>query len=329
MKIAGKIKKGSTWLLALTLMLPGMTASTVQAAVGIDTEAVCSVSFALDGNLEEEFSELKEIPVPVKLYRVADVDSSGVYTAIEGYGELGLEEVNDQTTAAEWEEMGKKASETVKTLEASPAAETVLENGAGSASDLATGMYLVEADTVLSPEYEYKFTPYLISLPNNYYASTEDDTWVYDVTTGLKPGKENRLGSLQINKKLSSYNATLGNASFVFQVEGEKDHEVVYSNVVSLVFDGTGSKNIVISDLPAGATFTVTEIYSGASYKPTEGTAASGSAEITAEETVEVSFDNTYNGQLNGGASVVNQFTVDKEGIWDWQAQADSSAHQN
>lgn len=329
MKNAGKIKKGSAWFLALALMLPGMLCSTAQAAVGINTETVCSVSFELDGEMENEFSELKELSVPVKLYKVAEVDVSGVYTALEGYGELGLENINDQTTAAEWEEMGRKASEAAKSLAVQPTAETQMQEGKGAIGNLKVGMYLVEADTVRSAEYEYKFTPYLLSLPNNYYGSTGDDTWVYDVTTGLKPGKENRLGSLQINKNLDAYNSTLGNASFVFQVEGEKDNEVVYSNVVSLVFNGPGTKSVVISDLPAGADFTVTEIYSGASYKPVEGTSTTGSAQIVAEQAVEVTFDNTYSGQLNGGASVVNQFTVSEEGIWDWQQQTDSSGNQN
>ena len=43
---------------------------------------------------------------------------------------------------------------------------------------------------------------------------------MYDVSTGLKPEQTPRLGSLTIQKTLTSYNATLGNAAFVFQVEG-------------------------------------------------------------------------------------------------------------
>lgn len=329
MKIAGKIKKARACFLALTLMLSGMICSTVQAAVGIETDRVCSVSFALDGDLEDEFSELKALPVPVKLYRVADVDVSGVYTALAGYEELGLENISDQTTAAEWEEMGKKASETTKALGIVPTAEGILENGTGKLEGLAAGMYLVEADTVLSAEYEYKFTPYLLSLPNNYYGSTGSDEWIYDVTTGLKPGKENRLGSLIIDKNLNSYNSTLGSTTFVFKIEGEKNYEIVYSNVVSMVFDGVGTKSVTINDLPAGARMIVTEVYSGASYQLT--TEPSQTVKIIAEgeegNPVHVVFGNEYNGKLNGGASVVNKF-VNDEGVWDWQQQADSTGEQ-
>lgn len=330
MKIAGKIKKGSAWLLALTFMLSGLICSTVQAAAGIETDRVCSVSFVLDGDIEEEFIELKSLPVSVKLYRVAEVDASGRYTALKGYEELGLDKISSETTAADWEVMGKKASETAKELQAEPDAENTLENGAGRIEGLAVGMYLVEADAIRSQEYEYKFTPYLLSLPNNYYSAGGSDEWVYDVTAGLKPGKEALLGSLVIDKTLSSYNSTLGPATFVFKVEAEKDHEILYSNVVSLVFDGTGTKSLTIDKLPAGAQVTVTEVYSGASYKLT--TEPSHTVTILTEgaegSPVHVSFGNAYNGQLNGGASVVNRFT-NEEGVWDWQPQTDSSADQN
>lgn len=330
MKIAGKIKKGSAWLLALTFMLSGMVGSTVQAASGIETDRVCSVSFVLDGDIEEEFIELKSLPVSVKLYRVAEVDVSGDYTALEGYEDLGLDGISSETTAADWEAMGKKASETVKALQAEPDAEGTLENGAGKIEGLAVGMYLVEADTIRSQEYEYKFTPYLLSLPNNYYSTDGNDEWVYDVTAGLKPGKESLLGSLVIDKTLNSYNTTLGPATFVFKVEAEKDHEILYSNVVSLVFDGTGTRSLTIDKLPAGAQVTVTEVYSGASYQLT--TESSHTVTILTEgaegSPVHVSFGNAYNGQLNGGASVVNRFT-NEEGVWDWQPQTDSSADQN
>ena len=136
MKIAGKIKKGSAWLLALTFMLSGMVGSTVQAASGIETDRGCSVSFVLDGDIEEEFIELKSLPVSVKLYRVAEVDVSGDYTALEGYEDLGLDGISSETTAADWEAMGKKASETVKALQAEPDAEGILENGAGKMEGL-------------------------------------------------------------------------------------------------------------------------------------------------------------------------------------------------
>ena len=52
--------------------------------------------------------------------------------------------------------------------------------------------------------------------------------------------------------------------------------------VVSLVFDGPGTKSVLVEDIPAGTVVTVTEVYSGASYELT--TEASQTTTIIAEE---------------------------------------------
>lgn len=325
MKSVRKIKKGSALILALILFLSGGILARVQAAVGIETDRMCSISFELDGDLEGEFGELNSLTVPVKLYQVASVKETGEYEALEGYEELKLESITSETTAAEWEEKAKTAAQIVADTEPEASVSGEIINGQGKVENISTGMYLVVADTVLSDTYEYSFTPYLISLPNNYFGSTGNDAWVYDVTTGLKPGREERLGSLVIDKTLETFNATLGNTTFVFQVEGVKDGEKVYSNVFSMVFDGTGTKSIIVEELPAGAQITVTEIYSGASYELTSE--PSKTVSIVADQEVHAAFSNDYNGKMNGGSSVVNHF-VNNEGVWDWQKQADSTGTQ-
>src|SRR5699024_12349884 len=75
-----------------------------------------------------------------------------------------------------------------------------------------------------SSDLTYAFTPYLVSLPNNYFYTTGQDEWVYDVTAGMKPQQTPRYGSLVIRKTLTSYNATLGSATFIFQVERSEEH---------------------------------------------------------------------------------------------------------
>lgn len=325
MKSVRTIKKGSALLLALVLFLSGGILAKVQAAVGIETDRMCSISFTLDGDLEGEFGELNSLTVPVKLYQVASVKDTGEYETLEGYEELKLESITSETTAAEWKEKAKTAAQIVADTKPEASVSGEIVNGQGKVEQIPTGMYLVAADTVLSDTYEYSFTPYLISLPNNYFGSTGNDAWVYDVTTGLKPGREERLGSLVIDKTLETYNATLGNATFVFQVEGVKDGEKVYSNVFSMVFDGAGTKSVVVEELPAGTQITVTEIYSGASYELTSE--PSKTVSIIADQEVHGAFSNAYNGQMNGGSSVVNHF-VNNEGVWDWQKEADSTGAQ-
>ena len=350
MKTKKRIKQGSAAALALVLAVPAVTYQNVQAAVGIDTDRSCSVEFQVDGT----FEELRTLDISVDLYKVAEVDSTGDYRVLEGFQGLGLDEIDSETTAQEWEQMAAQAADLIRDQETAPVKTAMLEDGAGIAEDLDTGMYLVEAGQAESAEYTYSFTPYLLSLPNNYYSASGNDGWVYDVTTGLKPEQEARYGSIQISKTLDIYQATLGEATFIFSVEavkpdGQGGTENVYSDVVSLVFDGPGTRSVEVGNLPAGAQVTVTEVYSGASYELT--TAASQTLTVTADgeegNPAAVSFANTYNGENNGGASVVNHFgytapeneavaqmeeaagAAQQAGTWRWTQHRDSTDMQD
>lgn len=325
MKIIKKMKKSSVWILILSLALSGAVLSEVKAARGVETDRKCSITLEVGGDLTGDFAELSQLSIPVNLYKVADISETGSYTAVKGYESLDFASVSSETTAAQWEQKAQMAQKIIEDEKKTLTDKGTIQNGKGKISDLSVGMYLVAAETTLSEEYEYKFTPYLLSLPNNYHGTTGNDDWVYDVTTGLKPGKEERLGSLIIDKTVTSFNETLGSATFVFQIEGVKDGEQVYSDVVSAVFDTAGTKSIRIDGIPAGTEVTVTEIYSGASYDlasaPSKTVVIKASDE---EEAVHVTFTNTYNNKLNGGASVVNHF-ANEEGVWTVEQQSDST----
>lgn len=269
------------------------------------------------------FEELLELKIDVDLYKVADVNVSGKYIAPEKganktstdlYGVLGtaLNNVSSKTTADEWLTMAESAMEKVENLEnPEPIKQTTLNKpntGDGMTIDkLSTGLYLVVAHQVESDQYIYSFTPYLVSLPgNNYGQDGANDDWIYDVEVSLKPSRENRFGDLEIIKALKAYNATLGGATCVFRIEAEKDG-IVYSDVKSIVFDAAGTKSITIAKkIPAGAVVTVTEVYSGASYKLISDPEKAQT--IIADQTVSVDFTNDYDDRLNGGTSVVNHF---------------------
>lgn len=323
-------KRGTA--LDLVLMFSTLILFQVQAAIRIDTERQCSVTFELDSS----YPELKALTIPVYLYQAADVNEYGEYQMREGFENLRLDTISSETTAQEWEEKAQEAANIVEKQQIVPAASGEIVNGTGRIEGLAVGMYLVSAESVQSSSSIYTFTPYLLSLPNNYYQDGLEDAWVYDVTVGLKPGQEDRYGNLEIDKTLISYNASLGEATFVFSIEAEKDGKIVYSDVVSVVFDGTGTKSIMIRNLPAGAKVTVTEVYSGASYELT--TEESQTVEITADSTAKAVFENEYNHQMNGGSSVVNHFEYTeseekfdsprREGRWDWEQQTDSTGMQ-
>lgn len=321
----GRVKASFAGALAFCLLLSGMALSDVNAANAIDTSAKCSVEF--HAPTEDGFGELNNLEIPVFLYKVADVDVSGKYSSLEAFQELGLEQVNSETTAKEWEEKAEKAYAVIAGNEdqadgeenhkIQPIPQTAsIKNGLGTATEIPVGMYLVVAETVQSPEYEYSFNPYLLALPNNYYYSNQTDDWVYDVKgASLKPEKKERYGSLVIDKTLKTYNATLGRATFVFQVEGKKTDGTAYSNVASIVFDQAGTASVRLDQIPAGMEVTVKEVYSGASYELDSNEEVT--AKIVADEEAHVGFSNEHNGKMNGGASVVNHFTKNEKEYWD------------
>lgn len=323
-----RIKQGGAIALAAALTFSAFALPDAHAALGVETDKECSVEVVA---AHDQFSELQNLPITVKLYKVADIAVTGAYKATEAFEAIDFSDVDADTVAADWEEKAKLAKEIVDAGEVAVDAEAVSEEGKAAFTALETGMYLIDAQPVDSDYNTYEFTPYLVSLPNNYYYGTGNDEWVYDLVEnnaiGLKPEKSDRYGDLIINKTLDVYNATNGGANFVFQVEATKtdvdteEVRVVYSNVVALAFDGTGTNSVKIEKIPAGADVVVTEIYSGANYELT--TDGEVTTIILADSEVEVDFSNTHNGGHNGGTGLVNTFTYN-DGEWTHSAAADS-----
>lgn len=349
-----RIKQASALVLAATLVFSAWILPKVSAAIGVETAEKCSVVITVP---EEGFQELSSLDIKVNLYKVAGIAVTGEYTATESLKDVSVPVVGEadkafheclaglssETEAAEWEAMAAALKEAIDTaapaVETSVTAEGVIQEGTVTidktvdGDNLTTGLYLVDAQQALSDYYQYDFTPYLISLPNNYYYTSGNDDWVYEnVAIGLKPEKTDRYGDLVINKFLDVYNETIGGATFVFQVEASKkdvdteETSVVYSNVVSMTFKNPGTDSITIEDIPAGAEVVVTEIYSGASYSLTSD--ASQKVTIIADEEegapVSASFSNTYDKRLNGGNGVVNSFAYE-DGVWTHSATEDST----
>lgn len=338
MTMKKRIKTAGALTLAAITVLSAAGLSSVYGALGVETDRECSLTFTLDGT---EFDEFRSMEIPVDVYKVADITEEAVYdtTNYTDFADLGLENVSSTTTAEEWAQMAEKAMETVEDedKEIEPTEKVKVTKPAGAAeftgeiNNLATGMYLVHAETVQTSEYTYDFTPYLVSLPNNYYSKEKpDDTWVYDVTTGMKPQQTQRYGDLEIVKDLTEYNASLKDALFVFQVEGTRNGKQVYSDVVSIKFDEAGKKSVLVEDLPAGTVVTVKEVYAGGSYSNTSGDTQTATIVAEGEDNspVSVSFTNTYDGRLVPGTGIVNHFE-NKDGEWSWEQQTDEPAIAN
>lgn len=320
-----RLKQGSTFLLAVALTFPLLTLPGAKAASAINTGQKCSIEFDISGNS----SELLSASIPVKLYKVASVDESGNYTATDAFSKLDLSSVsadNLDAAAATWAERAAEAKKLLK--DDTEPTTTTLTQGRGTATGLDTGLYLVDTPKVITPNYTYTFTPYLVSLPtNNYYSGNgASDDWIYDLTkeynsaVGLKPEQHVRYGNLVINKELVDHNATFGNnATFVFQIDITTLDKKKETRIEELTFSAAGSHSVTIEKIPAGSHVKVTEVYSGASYEL--ASAKSQETDIIAnpeKETevefrpAEVSFINKHDGRTNGGYGVKNNFKLDE-----------------
>lgn len=333
-----RLKQGSTFLLAVALTFPLLTLPGAKAASAINTGQKCSIEFDISGNS----SELLSVSIPVKLYKVASVDESGNYTGIGAFSKLDLSSVsadNLDAAAATWAERAAEAKKLLK--DDTEPTTTTLTQGRGTATGLDTGLYLVDTPKVITPNYTYTFTPYLVSLPtNNYYSGNgASDDWIYDLTkehnsaVGLKPEQHVRYGNLVINKELVDHNATFGNnATFVFQIDITTLDNKKETRIEELTFDAAGSHSVTIEKIPAGSHVTVTEVYSGASYEL--ASAKSQETDIIAnpeKETevefkpAEVSFINKHDGRTNGGYGVKNNFKLDENGQYQYTEPAEKN----
>jgi hypothetical protein len=336
-----RLKQGSTFLLAVALTFPLLTLPGAKAASAIDTDKECSIQFDIGGS-----SELLKAGIPVNLYKVASVDESGNYTATGTFAKLDLSSVNADNLAdatAEWKKRANDAKEMLtdsdgNTVVEPPKTITLTDNPNDdhTITGLKTGLYLVDTPKVITPNYTYTFTPYLISLPtNNYYNNDHtNDEWIYNLTgsnaVGLKPEQHVRYGDLVIKKELKDHNATFGDkATFVFQIDITTLDEKKETRIEELTFSAAGNDSVTITKIPAGSHVKVTEVYSGASYEL--ASAKSQKTDIIAnpeKETevefkpAEVSFINKHDGRTNGGYGVKNNFKLDENGQYQYTKPA-------
>lgn len=359
MKIREKIKKGYVIALAVLMLLSCISLMQAQAAGGIDPDADCSLTISVDinGNADgsttgnaDYLNDFNQMKISVPVYKVADVDVTGQkFTPVEAFQTMDFSIVAENpssVTAGTWMDLAEEAAKILEEDSSIEPVDTVEvekpENGTtavGMIEGLKPGMYLVAPEACYNPDYTvlYKFTPYLTALPSSEYtlSGSGSDDWVYDTTIGLKPDAELLYGKLKIIKNLKNYNATLGDATFVFRIVGiDKNGDVKYDEMESLTFTEAGSTTITLEKIPAGLDITVTEVYSGASYK-IEGSdkqntviwadAAIAAGAAGAQEAA-VSFTNIYDGGNRSGYGVTNHFEDDGNKGWTWTKNPKASA---
>lgn len=294
-----------TLALCFSIMLTLMTAS---AAGGPDLGALCSLTVTTN----EEYAEFREQKIPMRLYRVADVNGDGSYTPTEGFAGLELSGFRIDSAAQAVAELTDQAEAAVKAGDLTPQYRLQMENGTASIEDVPSGLYLLRSETAYAERYEYTAMPILVQLPEITTGVGEPE-WIYDAEIVVKQLQTQRLGDLTISKTLEEYEPALGTATFVFQVEAALDGEIVYSNVETMFFDAAGTRTVTVDRLPVGAELTVQEVYSGAAYKPLGSESWTGS--MTADG-VSAAFTNTYNGSIVTGAGIQNHYAYQEGFGW-------------
>ena len=314
-------------LFALLALAPAARALNVDAKGSI-TLTLPQVDAGDDDGLAKR-TAIEETEFPGRLYRIADVDAAYTYKPAAGYEALAEDDIENfkALKAADLHTLAEHAAALAADTE--PAAELTFRSGMASADDLATGLYLLVVDEFTTKDGNWKVTSDAALLPvpvvNGETADGWDGSDVYDVKATLKLNAEPALTKIRITKQLNDYSALQGPAAFVFRVDAvNKKGENVFSNVYAMTFTGAGSQELVIENIPADSTVTVTEVYSGAAYTPDgDGTVQltalpmvkndDGSETLPEENTA--AFANNYNRRRTYGTTVTNSFAY-VDGQW-------------
>lgn len=185
-----KIRQLSAVALAMVLVCPVFMSLEVYAAGSVEVDKKCSVKIDVTGST---YGEIIELPVTINLYKVADIDAGGSYQAVDSI-RVDFSKISSKTTAKDWEKMAHDVKNEVDAGKMTVTATGKTSDGVAVIDDLSTGLYLVNAQQLLTDRNRYDFVSFLVSLPNNYYYSdTSKDEWVYEnVEISLKPEKTDR-----------------------------------------------------------------------------------------------------------------------------------------
>lgn len=338
MKSKGKSRAFLALILIAAMILPALCGAFVQASAAEKAPRVLVSAGTDEGN-----KLLQEAGAVYDLYLLATMEAEGHYAFLDEFRPEAWPNGPDAWNAMAQDAAAKCVDKRMPLVSGADLGQWV--SAAGESGDgLQAGLYLLItrpaesggylkafkdengneylASELHAKEYAITVAPEIIALPTK--EADEDGNintanaggWVYDVEVFLKPEFEKRLGSIEIVKDLLTYE-TSHNAFFVFQVEGMLDGENVYSNLVSMRFEGYGEQRKLIENIPVGAEVTVTEIYSTPGYSIVG--ADSGTITVSADEVLSVRFENDWDETRDKGDGVMNNFNYDIErGEWSW-----------
>lgn len=338
-------KKWAKRLIALTAVLCALMVIQLLAGAAGDWTEVTAGSLLVNAcnyegpDMADMAKDLQEADIVMDLYRVAGMERISGST---GYTFEPLEpyslEIDPETDGETWRQLAQTAAETAL-LGSGPLSPDAFTAAGQKLEELPLGLYLVIPHTrddqdyvrqipvengetrivaqVKTAEHSYRFLPELVALPGEPVEGSEDGAWNYDVEVNLKPEMDTGFGSVEIIKTLLQYESSRP-ATFVFEITGVKDGEVVYDNFVSLTFTAPGQQSTLVERVPVGTLIEVKEVDSGTSYKLVSSSAPESNL-LKADETLQFTFENDYTGGGGGGHGIRNHFSYNAEvGEWQW-----------
>lgn len=285
----------------------------VEAALPVDVDKECQLEMNITS--KEYRDDLKNEMIEVELYQVATISKAGNYTGIGLFSKIDWSSVKyDKIQSANiWKTRAKEATKYLK--DEKPTYTMSLNQGKGTLSNLKTGLYLIVIQDLETAYYSYEFTPYLVSLPNNYYYSSDDDTWYYQLTgdraLGIKATRNPKYGSIEIVKNLENQNITMkDSATFVYQVDIETLEKKKETRFLTMYFDDVTRKLLKIDHIPAGSKVKVSEVYTGGGYQLVSDQKVD-LGQIDAITIKKAEFTNRASNEVIGGNGIVNSYRYD------------------
>lgn len=308
-----KFFKLSIAMISLMVMFTLIVISHVEAALPVDVDKACQLEMNITS--KEYRGDLEKEMIEVELYQVATISKAGNYTGLGSFSKIDWSSVkyDEVQSASIWKTRAKEATKYLKDEKTTYTMN--LNQGKGTLSNLKTGLYLVVIQDLETAYYSYEFTPYLISLPNNYYYSLNDDTWYYHLTgdkaLGIKATRKPKYGSIEIVKNLENHNITMkDSATFVYRVDIETLEKKNETRFLTMYFDDVTSKSLKVDHIPAGSKVKVSEVYTGGGYQlVSEQEVDLG--QIDAINIKKVEFTNRASNEVIGGNSIVNNYHYD------------------
>ena len=323
-------------LLVLALALATLAAGLGSSVLAEDAAQACLLTVTAN---ESYLADLAEANVVYDVYKLATAapDEHGNYllanmTLEPAFGDLTLTD-----DPSDWEDLAQDAMRSA--LSSTP---LIPSAALGEGQTLEAGMYLVLArgsdlganyvQTRTDPDgstrlvtladsgcFQYRFSPMLVSLPNQTETEGESD-WNFSLTVNLKA---EQTGYVDISKTLRTFEESGGSARFLFDVEAVLDGVSIYSNVEYMDFTGAGTqvRRIEFEGPSLGAVVTVTEVYSGTRYQLVNTDQRTQSFTINYGNTAQTSFINAYNPTQAISEVIVNHFEYDasgETGKWVW-----------